>query len=200
MTDPAGTDGAVHISLDLWYPDCWEIETTERFDVGMLGYGIYTTGERVSTLFTLHADTQAAIDSAIDYIAEYPYVHAVSEMNPTYRHATTPVPGNAMRDLLVDHDGLAENVNAATLGMGNPGWPDRPSVPDASRGRWQAIRGHLDGFADVRAACVISDRNPAHVLANAPEEYPHVSGSPTRAGSREWEAPPPSRADRHADD
>jgi len=109
-------------------------------------------------------------------------------------------PETARVGLLVDHDGLAENVNAATLGMGNPGWPDRPSVPDASRGRWQAIRGHLDGFADVRAACVISDRNPAHVLANAPEEYPHVSGSPTRAGSREWEAPPPSRADRHADD
>ena len=112
MTDPASTDGAVHISLDLWYPDCWEIETTERFDVGMLGYGIYTTGERVSTLFTLDADTRGASDWAVDYIGAYPYVHAVSEMNPTYRHATTPVPGNAMRDLLVDHDGRKQITNA----------------------------------------------------------------------------------------
>jgi hypothetical protein len=112
MTERAGGEGAVHVSLDLWYPDCWEIETTERFDVGMLGYGIYTTGERVSTLFTLHADTQAAIDPAIDYIADYPHVHAVSEMAPTYRHATTPVPGNAMRDLLVDHDGRKQITNA----------------------------------------------------------------------------------------
>ena len=108
-------------------------------------------------------------------------------------------PATARVGLLVDHDGLAENVNAATLGTG-PGWPDRPSVPDPSRDRWRAIRGHIDDFDDVRAACVVSDRNPAHVLANAPGEYPHVSGTPARPATREWESPPPSRADRNADD
>jgi hypothetical protein len=102
--------------------------------------------------------------------------------------------------LLVDHDGLAENVNAAALGMRDPGWPDRPSIPDPSRDRWRVIRGHIDAFADVRAACVVSDRNPAHVLANAPGEYSHVSGTPARPADRDWESPPPSRADRHADD
>jgi ribonuclease HI len=102
--------------------------------------------------------------------------------------------------LLVDHDGLAENVNAAALGMRHPGWPDRPSIPDPSRDRWRAIRGHIGAFADVRAACVVSDRNPAHVLANAPGEYPHVSDRLARPEKREWESPPPSRADRHADD
>jgi DNA-binding CsgD family transcriptional regulator len=112
MAEPPSADGAVHVSLDLWYPDCWEIETTERFDVGLLGYGIYTTGEWVTTLFTLHADTQAAIDPAVEYIESYPHVHEVSEMNPTYRHATVPVPGNAMRDLLVDHDGRMQITNA----------------------------------------------------------------------------------------
>jgi len=109
-------------------------------------------------------------------------------------------PVTARVGLLVDHDGLAENVNAATLDMQDPGWPARPSVPDPSRDRWRTIRDHIDGFADVRAACVISDRNPAHVLANAPGEYPHVSGTPARPARREWESPPPSRADRHADD
>ena len=109
-------------------------------------------------------------------------------------------PDTARVGLLVDHDDLAENVNAAALGMRDPEWPDRPSVPEPSRERWLTIRGHIDGFADVRAACVISDRNPAHVLANAPEEYGHVAGTPTRAAGREWEVPPASRADRHADD
>jgi hypothetical protein len=47
---------------------------------------------------------------------------------------------------------------------------------------------------------VISDRNPAHMLANAPGEYPHVSETVSRSAKREWESPPPSRADRHADD
>jgi ribonuclease HI len=109
-------------------------------------------------------------------------------------------PDTARIGLLVDHDGLAENVNAATLGMRDPGWPDRFSVPEAGRDRWRTIRGHIDVFADVRAACVISDRNPAHMLANAPGEYPHVSETVSRSAKREWESPPPSRADRHADD
>ena len=112
MTDTTSTDGALHVSLDLWYPDCWEIETTDRFDVGLLGYGIYTTGEWVTTLFTMHADTQAAIDPAIEYIADYPHVHEVSAMNPTYRHATVPEPGNAMRDILVNHDGRRQITNS----------------------------------------------------------------------------------------
>jgi hypothetical protein len=100
------------VSLDLWYPECWEIETTERFDIGLLGYGIYTTGASVTTLFTVHADTQTAIDGAVGYIRDVPHVHEVSEMSPMYRHATTPVPGNAMRDLLVDHDGRKQITNA----------------------------------------------------------------------------------------
>ena len=104
--------GALQVSLDLWYPDCWEIETTERLDVGLLGYGIYTTGERVTTLFTAYADDRAAIDEAIEDIAESPHVHAVSEINSTYRYATAPTPGNAMRDLLVDHDGRMQISNA----------------------------------------------------------------------------------------
>ncbi|WP_255150202.1 helix-turn-helix domain-containing protein [Halorarius halobius] len=112
MTHPTSTDGAVHVSLDLWYPDCWELEATEQFDVGLLGYGIYTTGERVTTLFTLHADTQAALDPAVEFIAAHPNVHEVSEMNPSYRQATASVPGNAMRDLLVDHDGRKQITNA----------------------------------------------------------------------------------------
>jgi ribonuclease HI len=111
-------------------------------------------------------------------------------------HAAT----TARVGLLVDHDGLAENVNAAVLGMRDPSWPDRPSVPEPGRDRWRAILGHIDAFADVRAACVVSDRNPAHVLANAPGEYPHVSGTSPGPVDGDWESPPPSRADRHADD
>lgn len=108
MTDATRTGGALHVSLDLWYPECWEIKTTDRFDVGLLGYGIYTTGTRVTTLFTLYADEQATMDPAIEHIASSPHVHDVSVINPTYRHATVPLPGNAMRDLVVDHDGTMQ--------------------------------------------------------------------------------------------
>ncbi|PSQ45482.1 ribonuclease H, partial [Halobacteriales archaeon SW_7_68_16] len=54
-----------------------------------------------------------------------------------------------------------------------------------------------------RAARIRSGRNPAHPLANAPEEYDHVNDEPDRcmlpespATARDERFPPPSRADR----
>lgn len=108
--------------------------------------------------------------------------------------------------VLVDHDDLAANINATTLGMAHPDWPASPAtVPDATIELWQDIQQHIDSFADLRAACVKSDQNPAHVLANAPDEYTHVNDftPPNHGdsfGGQAWEIPPPSRADRHADD
>ena len=105
--------------------------------------------------------------------------------------------------VLVDHDALAANVNAAALGMAHPDWPASPvAVPEAGAGPWNEIRAHLARFADVRAACVDSDDNPAHALANAPDEYVHLDQPvhPSSPASRDWEAPPPSRANRHAAD
>ena len=110
--DRNDTNGALRLSLDLWSPDCWEIETTERLDVGLLGYGIYTTGEWVTTLFTVYADDRASIDAAVETVEASPHVHAVSEVDSTYRYATVPRPGNAMRDVLVDHDGRMQISNA----------------------------------------------------------------------------------------
>jgi len=112
--------------------------------------------------------------------------------------------------VLVDHDDLASNVNAAVLATGHPEFePPRPlTVPGASRHHWRGIRARLSGFDEVRAARINSDRNPAHPLANAPERYAHVNHEPDRcvvpaagpAGADGTEIPPPSRRDRHAGD
>lgn len=131
-------------------------------------------------------------DSPDNNVAEYRALHlgldALAER----------VPRTARVGVLVDHNDLAANVNAAALGIRNPDWPAGPvSVPDASNHHWRGIRARIVGFAGIRAACLNSDRNPAHVLANAPDEYAHVNGDPERL-ERDWEIPPPSRADRHS--
>jgi len=105
--------------------------------------------------------------------------------------------------VLVDHDALAANVNAAALGMAHPDWPDTAvAVPAAGAADWRDIRAAIADYTDVRAACVDSDDNPAHPLANAPGEYGHLgeAAHPASPASRDWEAPPPSRANRHAAD
>lgn len=118
-------------------------------------------------------------------------------------------PTDACVGVLVDHDDLASNVNNAVLAAGHPERrPPRPfSVPSASANHWRGIRARLTGFGEVRAARINSDQNPAHPLANAPDQYAHVNRELDRCVLPEApeptapsQFPPPSRANRHAGD
>lgn len=117
-------------------------------------------------------------------------------------------PPNARVGVLVDHDELAGNVNNAVLATQHPdGEPPHPfSPPRNTTNHWRGIRARLSGFGEVRAARIRSEDNPAHPLANAPDQYDHVNREPDRcvlpdsSESSTSEFPPPSRADRHASD
>jgi hypothetical protein len=115
--------------------------------------------------------------------------------------------GEARVGVLVDHDDLAANVNAAVLSAADPTTePQHPvSVPSGTGLHWRGILARIRGFETVKAARIPSDENPAHPLANAPAEYAHVNqetdrrGTPDRSTGGE-QIPPPSRADRRASD
>jgi len=120
-------------------------------------------------------------------------------------------PPDARVGVLLDHDQLAENVNAAVLAAGHPdNEPPRPySVPGASANHWRGIRARLSGFDEVRAARLRSRENPAHPLANSPDSYAHVNReaprcvlpeTPDPEPTGDGQFPPPSRADRHANE
>ncbi len=175
------------------------VATDGSFVAGRAGLGVIVEtgdGERVLRL--------ARVDDARDNnVAEYRALGLGLEALAARAGAGASV------GVLVDHDDLAANVNAAALGTAHPDWPTGPvSVPADAEAGWRAIREHIRGFGDLRAAAVRSDDNPAHGLANAPEAYRHVNldgrvaddaATPSGpAAGRDWEIPPPSRADRHA--
>jgi len=117
-------------------------------------------------------------------------------------------PNSARVGVLVDHDDLAANVNNAVLAARHPDWkPPRPfSVPYEARHHWRGIRARISGFEELRAAKIRSRDNPAHTLANAPDQYAHVNREldrcllPDPAPEPSPQFPPPSRANRHAGD
>ncbi len=114
------------------------------------------------------------------------------------------VSGSAAVGILVDHDDLASNVNAAVLAGRDRDFRGLTEVshPPGTAAHWRGIRARIAGFGTVRAAAVASELNPAHPLANAPEEFAHVNSQPgggKRARTREG-TPPPSRADRNTVD
>ncbi|MDY6818892.1 MAG: ribonuclease H [Halobacteriales archaeon] len=164
-------------------------------DGGGLGVIIETwDGERLLRL--------AIPDDAPDNnVAEYRALHL--GLDALAAHA----PDRATVGVLVDHNDLAGNINATVIGSRGPEWrePFPVSVPSGTKYQWRGIEARLSRFGDVRAACIDSNINPAHVLANAPEQYAHVNEQPGRCllpekTTADQQIPPPSRADRHAGD
>jgi len=138
-------------------------------------------------------------EAADNNVAEYRALHLGLDT------LAARAPPSAAVGILVDHDDLASNVNAAVLAGRDRGFEAVADVthPPGTGIHWRGIRARIAGFETVRAATVPSELNPAHPLANAPEEYAHLNppatGHPDRKRSTE-QVPPPSRADRHAGD
>ncbi|WP_254271883.1 ribonuclease H [Haloarcula marina] len=158
---------------------------------GGLGVVVETfDGERVVRL--------SVPDTAPDNnVAEYRALHLGLDV------LASRAPADARVGLLIDHDQLAENVNAEVLATHGSAYdpPHGVSVPRGTGLHWRGIQARVNGFGEVRAARISSDRNPAHSLANAPHQYAHVNGEPDRCvlpktTTTEERVPPPSRAER----
>lgn len=140
-------------------------------------------------------------ESPDNNVAEYRALHLGLDV------LAARTPQTARVGLLVDHDDLAENINASVLATRNRRYesPHPITVPKQSGNHWRGIRARLCGFEAVRAARISSDRNPAHPLANAPGQYAHVNDEAERCirpniASTGEQIPPPSRSDRGASD
>jgi hypothetical protein len=158
---------------------------------GGLGAVIETRdGERVARL-------SLPDNSPDNNVAEYRALHLGLDV------LASRAPGSASVGLLIDHDDLAGNVNVATLTADDPASesPHNVSVPVGTGLHWRGVQARINGFDEVRAARIPSDVNPAHPLANAPDQYAHVNEEPARcvlpeSPSVDERVPPPSRANR----
>ncbi|MFA1612326.1 ribonuclease HI [Halobellus rubicundus] len=107
-------------------------------------------------------------------------------------------PADARVGVLVDHDALAAAVNGEVLAGAGGAAEWRPSgrnrAPPGSETHWRGICARIAGFAELRAARIDGRENPAHPLANAPDEYAHVNRRADRCV-----IPEPIGADRAAE-
>ncbi|MCD2204319.1 ribonuclease H [Halobacterium sp. KA-6] len=134
-------------------------------------------------------------------VAEYRALHLGLDV------LASRAPRDARIGVLVDHNDLAGDVNTAALAARAHDY--RPikefSPPATADHHWRGIRARVVGFEAVRAAQLDSNSNPAHVLANEPEQYGHVNDEPARCllperNTGDTQVPPPSRSDRRASD
>lgn len=119
------------------------------------------------------------------------------------------IPASSSVGILVDHEELARNVNAVTLGQADPEGrrPIPVDVPPGVAHHWRGIRARLATIDEVRAARIDGRVNPAHPLANDPTAYDHLRNRADRCviSRPPWRAstdgvPPPSRTGRSPSD
>lgn len=111
-------EDGVKLRLTLWHPGCWVLDVAGRSDVGLLGYGIFTRDDgRATTRYTVYGDDQKSVEEGIDLIREHEAVYSVVEMTSGYRRMNASVPGNATRELIVEHDGTTQ-ISDAFLSRG----------------------------------------------------------------------------------
>jgi hypothetical protein len=108
-------DSAIKLSLTLWHPGCWVLDVAGMSDVGLLGYGVFMRDDgRATTRYTVYGDDRESVEEGIHLIREHEAVYSVVEMTSGYRRMNASVPGNATRELLVEHDGTTQISEAFT--------------------------------------------------------------------------------------
>lgn len=109
-----GTDATelLHVTVDLWHPDCWTLETTRGADGGLLGRGTTVTDDGATGEFEVYGSSRAAVDQLVDAIRASSLTGAVSDL-PAYPDSPGRV-GPARDRVLVEFDAVPSIRSAFT--------------------------------------------------------------------------------------
>lgn len=155
MEDSASEADGTRLRLDIWHPNCWTLEVTERISAGLLGHGVHPVEGRARGRFTAYADDGADLDALIEAIRESPLTHSVWSVEQRRSVGDAPLaPGSATQGLVVTYD-LENSINDALVSRGFI--PDEPVRMYDGREYWtvvvgrdrESVKGALD---EVRAA------------------------------------------------
>jgi predicted DNA binding protein len=98
------------LTLDLWHPNCWAIEATERTAGGVLAHAIYNspqsgadTPASVQGLFTAFGDDEREVEQLLDAIRDSDHAGELSELQERFGRERN-APGNVVREFFVEYD------------------------------------------------------------------------------------------------
>ncbi|MXV61734.1 transcriptional regulator [Natronorubrum sp. JWXQ-INN-674] len=99
------------LSFEVWHPNCWAIEATERVGGGILAHAVYTAPTSdteptsVNGLFTAFGQTTEEVEALLTEIDESPLAGDVLELQERFgRREPSSVPGNVVREFFLEYD------------------------------------------------------------------------------------------------
>ncbi|MWG32936.1 helix-turn-helix domain-containing protein [Halomarina oriensis] len=96
------------LTLDLWHPNCWAIESTEQAGGGVLAHAIYdspTTEAHsdVNGLFTAYGETTEEVERLLDTIEASPHAGALLELQTRFGQRDGNTPGRVVREFFLEY-------------------------------------------------------------------------------------------------
>jgi predicted DNA binding protein len=130
-------DVGTRLTLDIWHPDCWTLEVTDRVPAGLLGHGVHHVDGGAQGRFTAYADTSEDLDALLAAVEASPLteeVWRVAQPRPVDDDGLAP--GSATQGLVVTYD-LDNSINDALVSRGF--LPDEPVRMVGGREYWTVV-------------------------------------------------------------
>ncbi|WP_435332759.1 helix-turn-helix domain-containing protein [Haloarchaeobius sp. TZWWS8] len=115
MTGASGTNEGdrfqgTRLTLDLWHPNCWACESTEKVPGGVIAHAIYdgpdgTADQTVRGLFTAYGKTTDEVETLLGTIERSGLTGDVHELQERFDYAgQSSSPGNVAREFFLDYN------------------------------------------------------------------------------------------------
>ncbi|RBI63756.1 hypothetical protein DMJ13_04330 [halophilic archaeon] len=171
MTPP--DEVGLRVTLDIWHPDCWTLQVTERAPGGLLGHGVHSIEGLATGRFTAYGDSAETVDALVDAVRDSPLTDSVWETeHPHASDADATAFGSATRGIVVRYD-LTNSINDALVSRGFI--PDEPVRMHGGREYWTVIVDATREEVDERVAAVEEEMD-------ADVRVRHVATAETGAG------------------
>lgn len=106
------------LSLQIWHPQCWTLQTTKAVDAGLIAHGVYQFNGKVATRMTAYADTTEAIEDLIAEIRDSPLTNEIEIINEYFNpNIESQSAGNATDQLLVEYK-PGDSIHSAFVNRG----------------------------------------------------------------------------------
>lgn len=159
---PSSQFQTTQVTLQVWHPDCWTLQTTADADAGLIAHGVYHYDGIVSARLTAYANTTADIADLVTRIEDSPLTQHVKEINEYFNpQLRTSAAGNATQELLVEYE-PRHSIHDAFVSRGfvpeeeirvHDGYEYWQVIVSASRGeiqrRLEEIRREMDAEISI---------------------------------------------------
>lgn len=95
-------DQATQLTLKIWHPDCWTLQTTASVNAGLLAHSVHEYDGLVNARVTAYADQQADLNTLVEKIDESELTNQTERIHDYFNpNSRTDAAGNATEELLV---------------------------------------------------------------------------------------------------